>query len=79
MERRRGLIGNLISGAGWLWGVRASWGTAGVGGFKSRVAKSNFTQMPHFAKFTTGAIALQGDHGQIFFRNIKLRPIKSEN
>jgi len=31
--------------------------------------------MPHFAKFDRGFIGLQGDHGSISFRNIKLRPI----
>ena len=31
--------------------------------------------MPGFAKSNTGYIALQGDHGQVSFRNIKIRPI----
>jgi hypothetical protein len=44
--------------------------------FKERVAKSKFGRMPLFAKSNTGYIALQGDHGQISFRNIKLRPIQ---
>jgi len=43
--------------------------------FNSRVAKSKFGKMPRFAKSTTGCIALQGDHGQVSFRNIKVRPI----
>jgi Domain of Unknown Function (DUF1080) len=43
--------------------------------FKARVAKSKFRAMPHFAKFDRGFIGLQGDHGAISFRNIKLRPI----
>jgi hypothetical protein len=43
--------------------------------FNERVAKSKFGRMPHFAKFEKGAIALQGDHGQISFRNIKIKPI----
>ncbi len=45
--------------------------------FKQRVAKSKFGAMPLFAKSNTGYIALQGDHGQVSFRNIKLRPIRS--
>src|SRR5579862_2468747 len=45
--------------------------------FNSRVAKSKFSKMPHFAKSSVGYIALQGDHGQVSFRNIKVRPIKS--
>lgn len=43
--------------------------------FNRRVAKSKFGKMPHFAKFNQGSIALQGDHGQVSFRNIKVRPI----
>jgi hypothetical protein len=33
--------------------------------------------MPNFAKSDTGYIALQGDHGQVTFRNIKIRPIEA--
>jgi hypothetical protein len=44
--------------------------------FKARVAKSKFKNMKNFAKFDTGFIGLQGDHGSIAFRNIKLLPIK---
>jgi hypothetical protein len=47
--------------------------------FKQRVAKSKFRRMPLFAKAGTGFIALQGDHGQVSFRNIKIRPIKASN
>ncbi|MGO9199499.1 MAG: DUF1080 domain-containing protein [Limisphaerales bacterium] len=43
--------------------------------FNNRVAKSKFAGMPRFAKSDTGSIALQGDHGEISFRNIKIRPI----
>lgn len=43
--------------------------------FKARVAKSKFGTMTNFAKFDTGALALQGDHGQVSFRNIKVRPL----
>jgi len=45
--------------------------------FNQRVAKSKFAAMPHFAKSKTGYIALQGDHGQVSFRNIKVRLIPS--
>jgi len=45
--------------------------------FKERVAKSKFGRMPHFAKSDTGFIALQGDHGQVSFRNIKVRTISA--
>lgn len=43
--------------------------------FNARVAKSKFAKMPLFAKSKSGRIALQGDHGQISFRNIKVRPL----
>jgi hypothetical protein len=46
--------------------------------FKSRVEKSKFGKMKDFAKPPTGSIALQGDHGQVAFRNIKVRPIEKK-
>jgi hypothetical protein len=39
------------------------------------VAKSKFASMAGFAKSDSGYIALQGDHGQVSFRKIKLRPL----
>jgi hypothetical protein len=45
--------------------------------FKARIAKSKFRGMPNFAKSDSGFIGLQGDHGSISFRNIKLRPISA--
>ena len=44
--------------------------------FKARVAKSKFSRMPLFAKSDKGRISLQGDHGQVSFRNIKIRQIE---
>jgi len=44
--------------------------------FNARVAKSKFHSMPFFAKSATGFIALQGDHGAISFRNIKVLPLE---
>ncbi|HEX3797142.1 MAG TPA: DUF1080 domain-containing protein [Verrucomicrobiae bacterium] len=46
--------------------------------FNARVAKSKFSKMPGFAKSPTGYIALQGDHGQVSFRNIKVRVIDAK-
>jgi hypothetical protein len=46
--------------------------------FQQRVAKSKFRKMPLFAKSNVGSIALQGDHGQVSFRNIKIRPIPAK-
>lgn len=47
--------------------------------FKQRVAASKFGSMPNFAKSTKGFIALQGDHGSVSFKNIKIKPIKAKN
>ena len=46
--------------------------------FKARIAKSKFRRMRYFAKSDSGYIGLQGDHGSIAFRNIKLRPITAD-
>ena len=43
--------------------------------FKERVAKSKFSTMPLFAKSNSGYLSLQGDHGQVSFRNIKIRAL----
>lgn len=43
--------------------------------FKARVAKSKFAKMAGFAQSNSGWIALQGDHGSVSFRNIKIRPL----
>jgi hypothetical protein len=43
--------------------------------FKDRIAKSKFRSMKKFAKYDRGMIALQGDHGSIAFRNVKIREI----
>jgi hypothetical protein len=46
--------------------------------FNERVANSKFGRMRRFAKTHQGYIALQGDHGVVSFRNVKIRPIKKE-
>lgn len=46
--------------------------------FQGRVAKSKFAAMPMFAKTGKGHIALQGDHGQVSFRNIKVREVSAK-
>jgi hypothetical protein len=43
--------------------------------FNARVEKSKFGKMPLFAKSNTGYLALQGDHGQVSFRNLKIRAL----
>jgi hypothetical protein len=63
----------------WINGVKYFEYVMGSDDFNERVAKSKFGKMPLFAKSGNGAIALQGDHGQISFRNIKVRPIRTNN
>lgn len=43
--------------------------------FNKRVAASKFGKMPKFAKAGSGWLALQGDHGEVAFRNIKIRSL----
>lgn len=44
--------------------------------FKARLAKSKFAEFPKFGTVGRGSIGIQGDHGNVSFRNIKLREIK---
>lgn len=60
----------------WINGVKYFDYVIGSDDFKARVAKSKFASMPLFAKFDKGALALQGDHGQVSFRNIRIRELK---
>jgi hypothetical protein len=46
--------------------------------FNKRVADSKFKTMSDFAKEDLGYIALQGDHGSVSFRSIKIRPIAAK-
>ena len=46
--------------------------------FNQRVGKSKFGRMPLFAKSNIGYLVFQGDHGQVSFRNIKIRPIEAK-
>jgi hypothetical protein len=46
--------------------------------FNQRVSRSKFGRMPFFAKANLGYLTLQGDHGQVSFRNIKIRLIEAK-
>ena len=50
----------------------------GSSDFFERVNRSKFAKMSDFAKSADGWIALQGDHGSVSFRNIKIRPITGQ-
>lgn len=45
----------------------------GSADFNERVAKSKFGKLPLFARSGQGYLALQGDHGEVSFRNLKIR------
>jgi hypothetical protein len=51
-----------------VWGSEDFW---------ARVKKSKFARYPYFAKAERGMIGLQGDHGAVSYRNIKIRTIKA--
>lgn len=42
---------------------------------KGLIAKSKFKSMPLFAKASEGQIGFQGDHGEIWYRNIRIRKL----
>jgi len=46
--------------------------------FKQRLAHSKFASMSKFASSDSGFVSLQGDHGSISFRNVKIRPIEAK-
>jgi hypothetical protein len=60
----------------WMNGVKYLEYEIGSDDFKQRIAASKFAKWPGFAQYTTGHIALQGDHGDVCFANIKLLPLK---
>jgi hypothetical protein len=45
--------------------------------WNARKAKSKFKDMPLFGKAGKGRIAIQGDHGLVSFKNIKIKELKS--
>ncbi|MCB9892429.1 MAG: DUF1080 domain-containing protein [Planctomycetes bacterium] len=57
----------------WINGVKYFEYVIDSDDFRDRVAKSKFSRMPRFAKSNRGAIVLQGDHGVVAFRNVKVR------
>ena len=51
----------------WVWGSKE---------FFDKVKTTKFADLPLFGKLDKGTIGIQGDHGVVSFRNIKLRPLK---
>ena len=62
----------------WMNGVKYCEFEIGSDDFKQRVKQSKFGSMPKFAKNKAGLIALQGDHGNVSFANIKIKPLPAK-
>jgi hypothetical protein len=62
----------------WMNGVKYCEFEIGNADFQQHVKKSKFNSMPRFAKNKSGLIALQGDHGNVSFANIKILPLPSK-
>ena len=59
----------------WLNGSKVLEYEYGDEAFKKLVAKSKFKNMPHFAKSFIGSVGLQGDHGEVWYRDIRIREL----
>ena len=57
----------------WLNGIKIVEYIYGSDMMWDLVAKSKFNKMPLFAKASEGHIGLQGDHGLIWYKNIRIR------
>ncbi len=62
----------------WMNGVQYCTFDIGSDDWNQHLAKSKFGKMDGFAKNTKGHIALQGDHGNVCFTNIKLRKLPAK-
>jgi hypothetical protein len=51
----------------WVWGSKD---------FFDRASHTKFANMPLFGKLEKGTIGIQGDHGTVSFKNIKLKVLK---
>lgn len=59
----------------WMNGVKYVEYEIGSEDWNRRLAASKFAKMPGFARNPKGHIVLQGDHGNVCFTNIKIRPL----
>ncbi|MFT4649325.1 MAG: hypothetical protein ACI9X4_002564 [Glaciecola sp.] len=58
-----------------LNGVKVVDYVKGSADWAARVAKSKWTKWPSYCTTTTGHIALQGDHGNVWFKNLRVREL----
>ena len=59
----------------WLNGVKILEYEYGSEALKKLINKSKFKDMPYFAKASSGRIGLQGDHGEVWYRNVRIRKL----
>ena len=59
----------------WLNGVKILEYEYGSDALINLISKSKFKDMPHFAKAFSGRIGLQGDHGEVWYRNVRIRKL----
>ncbi len=62
----------------WMNGVKYCEYEIGSEDWKERVARAKYARWPRYAKNARGHIALQGDHGDVCFANIKLLPLPAK-
>ena len=59
----------------WLNGEKIVEYVAGSNQIQDLISKSKFSTMPLFFKSYSGHIGLQGDHGEVWYRNIRVRKL----
>ena len=59
----------------WLNGEKIVEYVAGSNQIQDLITKSKFSKMPLFFKSYSGHIGLQGDHGEVWYRNIRVRKL----
>lgn len=59
----------------WLNGVLLFEYDYGSDDLKGLIANSKFRDMPYFAKAASGRIGLQGDHGEVWYRNVRIKKL----
>ena len=59
----------------WLNGEKIVDYQIGSENIRDLISKSKFKDMPLFFKSSSGHIGLQGDHGEVWYRNIRIRKL----
>ena len=59
----------------WLNGQKLLEYEYGSEEMKALIGQSKFKDMPYFAKASSGRVGLQGDHGEVWYKNIRIRKL----